>query len=43
MADAVKEKTGVDFRECQTAEEANAKLAALGIHEAAAERRGRRW
>ena len=33
MADAVKEKTGVDFRECRTAEEANAKLEGLGIHE----------
>ena len=34
MADAVKEKTGVDFRECRTVEEANAKLAAAGIDEA---------
>ena len=34
MADAVKEKTGVDFREIKTVEEANAKLAALGITEA---------
>jgi lysyl-tRNA synthetase class 2 len=33
MADAVKEKTGVDFREIHTAEEANAKLESLGIHE----------
>ena len=33
MADAVKEKTGVDFREIQTVEEANARLAALGISE----------
>jgi lysyl-tRNA synthetase class 2 len=33
MADAVKEKTGVDFREIKTAEEANARLAALGITE----------
>jgi lysyl-tRNA synthetase, class II len=33
MADAVKEKTGVDFRELKTVEEANAKLAALGINE----------
>jgi lysyl-tRNA synthetase class 2 len=33
MAEAVREKTGVDFRECRTAEEANAKLAGLGIHE----------
>jgi lysyl-tRNA synthetase class 2 len=34
MADAVKEKTGVDFREIKTVEEANARLAALGINEA---------
>jgi len=33
MADAVKEQTGADFRECRTAEEANAKLAGLGIQE----------
>ena len=33
MADAVKEKTGVDFRACQSADEANARLAALGINE----------
>ena len=33
MADAVKEKTGVDFREIKTVEEANARLAALGINE----------
>ncbi|MBI2929002.1 MAG: lysine--tRNA ligase [Verrucomicrobia bacterium] len=33
MADAVQAKTGVDFRACQTAEEANARLAALGINE----------
>jgi lysyl-tRNA synthetase, class II len=33
MADAVKEKTGVDFRELKTVEEANARLAALGINE----------
>ncbi len=33
MADAVKEKTGLDFREIKTVEEANAKLAALGINE----------
>jgi lysyl-tRNA synthetase class 2 len=33
MADAVKEKTGVDFRDCRSAEEANAKLGGLGIHE----------
>jgi lysyl-tRNA synthetase, class II len=36
IADAVKEKTGVDFRTCQSAEEANARLAALGITEAQA-------
>src|SRR5436190_4755278 len=34
MADAVKEKTGVDFRLCKTVEEANLKLAGLGIKEA---------
>ena len=34
MADAVKEKTGVDFREIKTVDEANARLAALGITEA---------
>ena len=33
MAEAVKEKTGVDFRDCRTADEANARLAGLGIHE----------
>jgi lysyl-tRNA synthetase class 2 len=33
MAEAVKEKTGVDFREIKSVEEANAKLAALGITE----------
>jgi lysyl-tRNA synthetase class 2 len=33
MADAVKEKTGVDFRELKTVAEANAQLAALGINE----------
>lgn len=33
MAGAVQEKTGVDFRACSTAEEANARLAALGIAE----------
>jgi len=33
MADAVKEKTGVDFREIKTVDEANARLAALGINE----------
>jgi lysyl-tRNA synthetase class 2 len=34
MADAVKEKTGVDFRELKTVDEANARLVALGINEA---------
>jgi lysyl-tRNA synthetase class 2 len=34
MADAVKEKTGVDFRECKTVEEANQRLAELKINEA---------
>jgi lysyl-tRNA synthetase class 2 len=33
MADAVKEKTGIDFREVKTVEEANAKLAGAGINE----------
>ena len=33
MADAVKEKTGVDFRLCKTVDEANARLAGLSIHE----------
>jgi lysyl-tRNA synthetase class 2 len=33
MADAVKEKTGIDFRACKTVEEANAKLAGAGINE----------
>ena len=33
MADAVKQKTGVDFRELKTVDEANARLAALGINE----------
>jgi lysyl-tRNA synthetase class 2 len=33
MADAVKETTGVDFRDCRSADEANARLAALGSHE----------
>src|SRR5436190_20498468 len=33
MADAVKEKTGVDFRLCKTVEAANSRLAALGINE----------
>jgi lysyl-tRNA synthetase class 2 len=36
MADAVLEKTGADFRAIQTVEEANARLSALGIHEAQA-------
>lgn len=33
MSEAVKEKTGVDFRACQTVEEANQRLAGLNIHE----------
>lgn len=33
MADAVKEKTGVDFRACPSVADANAHLAALGIPE----------
>jgi lysyl-tRNA synthetase class 2 len=33
MADAVKEYTGADFREFRTLDEANARLAELGIHE----------
>jgi lysyl-tRNA synthetase class 2 len=33
MADAVREKTGINFREIQTVDEANARLAALGIQE----------
>jgi hypothetical protein len=33
MADAVREKTGVDFRQINSVEEANARLAALGIQE----------
>ena len=33
MAEAVKEKTGIDFREVKTVEEANAKLAGAGINE----------
>jgi lysyl-tRNA synthetase class 2 len=33
MAEAVKDKTAVDFRACQSAAEANARLAALGINE----------
>ena len=33
MADAVHEKTGVDFRGLKTVDEANARLAALGINE----------
>jgi len=33
MADAVKEKTGIDFRACPTVEDANSRLAALGINE----------
>ncbi len=34
MADAVRDVTGVDFRACQTKEEANERLASIGIHEA---------
>src|SRR5262249_26961248 len=34
MIDAVREKTGADFRDCKTAEEANGKLESLGIREA---------
>jgi lysyl-tRNA synthetase, class II len=33
MADAVKEKTGIDFRACATVAEANAHLAGLGVKE----------
>jgi len=33
MSDAVKEKTGIDFRELKTSEEANTRLAEAGIHE----------
>ncbi|HVR35949.1 MAG TPA: lysine--tRNA ligase [Methylomirabilota bacterium] len=33
MPDAVKEKTGVDFRACQSVEEANRELSNLNIHE----------
>jgi len=33
MADAVKEKTGIDFRTCATVAEANAHLAGLGVKE----------
>ncbi len=33
MGDAVKEKTGVDFRTCQTVEQANQQLAGLNIHD----------
>jgi len=36
MADAVREKTGVDFREIKSVEEAHARLASLNIHEAQA-------
>jgi lysyl-tRNA synthetase, class II len=34
MADAVKNATGIDFREISSVEEANAKLASLGINDA---------
>jgi hypothetical protein len=33
MADAVQEKTGADFRVCASVEEANSRLASLGINE----------
>ncbi len=33
MPDAVKEKTGIDFRDCKTPDEADARLASLGINE----------
>ena len=33
MADAVRERTGVDFRACRTAEEANQRLTGLNIPE----------
>ena len=33
MPEAVKEKTGVDFRDCKSVEEANARLTALNINE----------
>jgi lysyl-tRNA synthetase class 2 len=33
MADAVKEVTGIDFRDCATVEEANEKLAGLSVNE----------
>jgi lysyl-tRNA synthetase class 2 len=33
MAEAVREKTGVDFRALPSADEANARLAGLGLHE----------
>ncbi len=33
MSEAVQEKTGIDFRACKTVEDANARLAAAGIHE----------
>jgi lysyl-tRNA synthetase class 2 len=36
MAEAVREKTGADFREITSVEEANARLASLGIQEAQA-------
>lgn len=35
MPDAVQEKTGVDFRACETIEDANQRLASLGIDEQA--------
>src|SRR5205085_566768 len=33
MADAVKEVTGIDFRDCESVEEANEKLVSLGVNE----------
>ncbi len=33
MADAVREVTGIDFRQCASLEEANEKLASLGVNE----------
>lgn len=34
MPEAVQEKTGIDFRDCKTVEEANERLAGIGVHEA---------
>ena len=33
MPEVVKEKTGIDYRDCKTVEEANERLAAIGIGE----------